>query len=93
MRKPWFHIATLMSWLEILVYSGINSIIFEIRFPPTFPLAPPFFRIIKPRLLPFIQVSVETTEHLDRADIRSREAAVMSQEVCWLYERRARLWH
>ena len=35
--------------------SGINSIIFEIRFPPTFPIAPPFFRIIKPRLLPFIQ--------------------------------------
>ncbi|KIM73751.1 hypothetical protein PILCRDRAFT_99249 [Piloderma croceum F 1598] len=35
--------------------AGINSIIFEIRFPPTFPLAPPFFRIIKPRLLPFIQ--------------------------------------
>lgn len=35
--------------------SGVNSIIFEIRFPSTFPLAPPFFRIIKPRLLPFIQ--------------------------------------
>ncbi|KAL1741628.1 hypothetical protein HDZ31DRAFT_45014 [Schizophyllum fasciatum] len=33
---------------------GVNSLIFEIRFPPTFPIAPPFFRIIKPRFLPFI---------------------------------------
>jgi len=32
----------------------INSIIFEIRFPPDFPLSPPFFRIITPRFLPFI---------------------------------------
>jgi len=32
----------------------LNSIIFEIRFPPSFPLAPPFFRIITPRFLPFI---------------------------------------
>ncbi|KAI5891455.1 uncharacterized protein SCHCODRAFT_02629145 [Schizophyllum commune H4-8] len=34
---------------------GVNSLIFEIRFPPSFPNAPPFFRIIKPRFLPFIQ--------------------------------------
>lgn len=33
----------------------LNSIIMEIRFPPTFPNAPPFFRIISPRFLPFIQ--------------------------------------
>jgi len=33
----------------------VNSIIFEIRFPPTFPNSPPFFRIITPRFLPFIQ--------------------------------------
>jgi ubiquitin-conjugating enzyme E2 Q len=33
----------------------INSLLFEIRFPPTFPHAPPFFRLIKPRLLPFLQ--------------------------------------
>jgi len=33
----------------------INSLVFEIRFPPTYPHSPPFFRIIKPRLLPFIQ--------------------------------------
>ena len=33
----------------------MNSLIFEIRFPPSFPNAPPFFRIIKPRFLPFIQ--------------------------------------
>ncbi|OSX62557.1 hypothetical protein POSPLADRAFT_1046024 [Postia placenta MAD-698-R-SB12] len=34
---------------------GINSLAFEIRFPPSFPLSPPFFRILKPRFLPFIQ--------------------------------------
>ncbi|KIK53259.1 hypothetical protein GYMLUDRAFT_49424 [Collybiopsis luxurians FD-317 M1] len=33
----------------------LNSIIFEIRFPPDYPLSPPFFRIITPRFLPFIQ--------------------------------------
>ncbi|KAF9461901.1 hypothetical protein BDZ94DRAFT_1262434 [Collybia nuda] len=33
---------------------NLNSIIFEIRFPPSFPIAPPFFRIITPRFLPFI---------------------------------------
>jgi ubiquitin-conjugating enzyme E2 Q len=34
---------------------GINSVVFEIRFLPSFPLSPPFFRIIKPRFLPFIR--------------------------------------
>ncbi|KZT05739.1 uncharacterized protein LAESUDRAFT_726677 [Laetiporus sulphureus 93-53] len=34
---------------------GINSIVFEIRFPPSYPHAPPFFRILKPRFLPFIR--------------------------------------
>ncbi|EIN06501.1 hypothetical protein PUNSTDRAFT_115057 [Punctularia strigosozonata HHB-11173 SS5] len=34
---------------------GLNSLIFEIRFPPSYPHSPPFFRIIKPRFLPFIQ--------------------------------------
>ncbi|KAI0350812.1 hypothetical protein OH77DRAFT_1570284 [Trametes cingulata] len=34
---------------------GVNSLVFEIRFPPTFPHSPPFFRILKPRFLPFIQ--------------------------------------
>ncbi|KAG6851065.1 hypothetical protein H0H93_002957 [Arthromyces matolae] len=34
---------------------NINSVVFEIRFPPTFPIAPPFFRILSPRFLPFIQ--------------------------------------
>lgn len=33
---------------------GVNSLLFEIRFPPGFPIAPPFFRIITPRFLPFI---------------------------------------
>ncbi|TDL29181.1 hypothetical protein BD410DRAFT_817396 [Rickenella mellea] len=34
---------------------NINSLVFEIRFPSEFPHSPPFFRIIKPRFLPFIQ--------------------------------------
>ncbi|KAE9407147.1 hypothetical protein BT96DRAFT_1014269 [Gymnopus androsaceus JB14] len=33
---------------------NLNSLIFEIRFPPDYPLSPPFFRIITPRFLPFI---------------------------------------
>ncbi|KAJ4479081.1 hypothetical protein J3R30DRAFT_3473939 [Lentinula aciculospora] len=33
----------------------LNSVIFEIRFPPDYPLGPPFFRIITPRFLPFIR--------------------------------------
>jgi ubiquitin-conjugating enzyme E2 Q len=33
----------------------LTSLVFEIRFPPSFPLSPPFFRILKPRFLPFIQ--------------------------------------
>ncbi|CCM01551.1 uncharacterized protein FIBRA_03609 [Fibroporia radiculosa] len=34
---------------------GVNSLVFEIRFPPSFPHAPPFFRILKPRFLPFVR--------------------------------------
>ncbi|KAH7886667.1 hypothetical protein F5I97DRAFT_2017525 [Phlebopus sp. FC_14] len=34
---------------------GVNSLVFEVRFPPTFPHAPPFFRIIRPRFLSFSQ--------------------------------------
>ncbi|KAH7100349.1 hypothetical protein BKA62DRAFT_706762 [Auriculariales sp. MPI-PUGE-AT-0066] len=34
---------------------GVNSLLFEIRFPPGFPHSPPFFRLVKPRLLPFLQ--------------------------------------
>ncbi|THH27905.1 hypothetical protein EUX98_g6282 [Antrodiella citrinella] len=34
---------------------GVNSLVFEIRFPAGFPHSPPFFRILKPRFLPFIQ--------------------------------------
>ncbi|KAJ4466482.1 hypothetical protein C8J55DRAFT_527332 [Lentinula edodes] len=33
---------------------NLNSVIFEIRFPPDYPISPPFFRIITPRFLPFI---------------------------------------
>ena len=39
-----------------MVQRGVNSLVFEIRFPPSFPHAPPFFRILKPRFLPFMQV-------------------------------------
>ncbi|KAG2071233.1 hypothetical protein BDR04DRAFT_1075782 [Suillus decipiens] len=34
---------------------GVNSLVFEIRFPPTFPHSPPFFRLVMPRFLPFMQ--------------------------------------
>ncbi|KAJ7838645.1 hypothetical protein B0H14DRAFT_3459276 [Mycena olivaceomarginata] len=33
---------------------NVNSLIFEIRFPSTYLIGPPFFRIIAPRFLPFI---------------------------------------
>jgi ubiquitin-conjugating enzyme E2 Q len=39
-----------------LAQKKVNSLVFEIRFPPSFPHSPPFFRILKPRFLPFIQV-------------------------------------
>ena len=39
-----------------LTQRKVNSLVFEIRFPPSFPHSPPFFRILKPRFLPFIQV-------------------------------------
>ncbi|KAI9060756.1 hypothetical protein FKP32DRAFT_1613420 [Trametes sanguinea] len=38
-----------------LANKKVNSLVFEIRFPATFPHSPPFFRILKPRFLPFIQ--------------------------------------
>lgn len=31
----------------------VTSIVFEIRFPPSFPHEPPFVRVIRPRFLPF----------------------------------------
>lgn len=34
---------------------GVNSLVFEVMFPPNFPHSPPFFRILQPRFLPFIQ--------------------------------------
>ncbi|KAG1734953.1 uncharacterized protein EDB91DRAFT_1146148 [Suillus paluster] len=34
---------------------GVNSLVFEIRFPPMFPHSPPFFRLVMPRFLPFMQ--------------------------------------
>ncbi|SCV71838.1 BQ2448_4532 [Microbotryum intermedium] len=33
---------------------GVKSLLFEIRFGDTFPLSPPFFRLVHPRFLPFI---------------------------------------
>lgn len=34
---------------------GVNSVVLEVRFPPSFPHSPPFFRVIRPRFLPFSQ--------------------------------------
>ncbi|SGY22977.1 BQ5605_C019g08878 [Microbotryum silenes-dioicae] len=34
---------------------GVKSLLFEIRFGDSYPLSPPFFRIVHPRFLPFIQ--------------------------------------
>ncbi|EED19485.1 ubiquitin conjugating enzyme, putative [Talaromyces stipitatus ATCC 10500] len=35
--------------------AGLQSIILEMRFPPDFPMSPPFVRVIRPRLLEFNQ--------------------------------------
>ncbi|KIM60273.1 hypothetical protein SCLCIDRAFT_1217055 [Scleroderma citrinum Foug A] len=34
---------------------GVTSLVFEIRFPHSFPHSPPFFRIIRPRFLTFME--------------------------------------
>jgi len=68
-----------------LAQKKVNSLVFEIRFPPSFPHAPPFFRILKPRFLPFIQVlfsALHSRSH-GRALIticESRVAVAMSPE-------------
>ncbi|KAE8307038.1 hypothetical protein BDV41DRAFT_556147 [Aspergillus transmontanensis] len=33
--------------------AGLTAIVMELRFPPHFPMSPPFVRIIRPRFLPF----------------------------------------
>jgi ubiquitin-conjugating enzyme E2 Q len=38
-----------------MVKAGVTSIVLELRFLDTFPFTPPFVRIVRPRLLPFIQ--------------------------------------
>ncbi|KNG83643.1 ubiquitin conjugating enzyme [Aspergillus nomiae NRRL 13137] len=38
-----------------LEVAGMTSIVMELRFPPQFPMSPPFVRIIRPRFLPFSQ--------------------------------------
>ncbi|KAF8523448.1 hypothetical protein BU17DRAFT_43697 [Hysterangium stoloniferum] len=38
-----------------MVSKKVPSLLFEVRFPGTFPIQPPFFRIVKPRFLPFSQ--------------------------------------
>lgn len=35
--------------------NGVSSLLMEIRFPESYPLGPPFFRIVYPRFLPFAQ--------------------------------------
>lgn len=37
-------------------HRGVASVAVEVRFPPSFPHAPPFFRVIRPRFRPFAQV-------------------------------------
>ncbi|KAF8880323.1 hypothetical protein BD779DRAFT_1676017 [Infundibulicybe gibba] len=44
-----------ISIVQDLRRMGLNPIVFEICFPPTFPLSPLFFRILTPHFLPFIQ--------------------------------------
>ena len=34
---------------------GVTSLLLEVRFPETFSLSPPFFRVVYPRFLPFLQ--------------------------------------
>ncbi|KAI5478234.1 ubiquitin-conjugating enzyme E2 Q [Pseudohyphozyma bogoriensis] len=38
-----------------MVAKNVTSLLFEIRFPESFPFSPPFFRLVYPRFLPFIQ--------------------------------------
>ena len=59
-----------------LAQRKVNSLVFEIRFPPSFPHSPPFFRILKPRFLPFIQVlfSVLGSSSFRQALIAIRES-------------------
>ncbi|KAI0124461.1 hypothetical protein F4776DRAFT_629828 [Hypoxylon sp. NC0597] len=35
--------------------AGLTSIVLEIRFLPSFPISPPFVRVVRPRFLPFMQ--------------------------------------
>ncbi len=57
---------------------------FEIRFPAGFPHAPPFFRILKPRFLPFSQVCSRTLELWSAlTSWYPRVAAGMSLSVRW----------
>ncbi|KAM0753059.1 hypothetical protein T439DRAFT_323673 [Meredithblackwellia eburnea MCA 4105] len=34
---------------------GVTSILLEVRFPESFPMSPPFIRVVYPRFLPFLQ--------------------------------------
>ncbi|KAH9929262.1 uncharacterized protein B0H18DRAFT_1084285 [Fomitopsis serialis] len=68
MRELGWHLPTefigdnLYQWIDLAIAKdmearNVTSLVFEIRFPHTFPHSPPFFRILKPRLLPFILAS------------------------------------
>ena len=37
-----------------MMKQNIDSVVFELRFGPTFPFSPPFIRVIRPRFLPFM---------------------------------------
>ncbi|KAL4066326.1 hypothetical protein V8B97DRAFT_2025481 [Scleroderma yunnanense] len=58
---------------------GVNSLMFEIRFPPSFPHSPPFFRMICPHFLTYMEgggghVTVGGSICMD---------LLMSEDMCW----------
>jgi ubiquitin-conjugating enzyme E2 Q len=40
---------------KAMVQKDIPSVVLELRFPASYPFAPPFIRVIRPRFLPFLQ--------------------------------------
>jgi ubiquitin-conjugating enzyme E2 Q len=40
---------------KTMVQKDIPSVVLELRFPASYPFAPPFIRVIRPRFLPFLQ--------------------------------------
>jgi ubiquitin-conjugating enzyme E2 Q len=59
-----------------LAQKNVNSLVFEIRYPPSFPHSPPFFRILKPRFLPFIQVRSFSSLFFPRGRVLTQDISV-----------------